>query len=114
MTSCPSRTRSAAATDESTPPDIATTIFTSSPDQRSQLLDGGGELRQECIDLGVGVAGAEAEADLILRPMRGQSHRAKDVGRLERSRRARRPCRHGEPFEVQGNEQRLGLDTVEA
>ena len=104
ITSWPCRARSAAATDESTPPDMATTMrisqccnaaalscqncecwkfrltsaaatvsiaaLPSRPRERAQLFDDCRQLREQVVHLGVGVAGAEAEANGVLRPVR--------------------------------------------
>src|SRR5262249_41319906 len=118
ITSWPALANRPAATDESTPPDMATTMrmvvaTLSPPHQRPQFRDDGGQLLQQRIDLRLVVIHAEAESNRILRSVRRQSHRAQDVRRLERARGAGGACRHGEPFEVERNEQRLGFDAVE-
>ena len=56
----------------------------------------------------------ETEADRVLRAVRRQPHRAQDVRWLERARRARRPCRYGDAFEVQRYQQRFGFHAIEA
>ena len=56
------------------------------------------------------VAGAEAEADGVVRPARRQVHRLEHVRRLERSRRAGRSRGDRHALEIERDEQRLGLD----
>ena len=50
----------------------------------------------------------------VLRAMRREAHRPQHVRRLERARRAGRAGRHRDAFEVERDQQRLGLDAVEA
>ena len=76
-------------------------------DQRRQRLD-------DAPHLVVRVAEAETEADGALRAPRRQPHRPQHVRRLERARRAGRAGRHGDPLEVERDQQRLGLDAVKA
>ena len=100
MTSCPSRASSAAATDESTPPDMATTIRIGSQAARTsraareapELLDDPRQLRDDEIDLGVGVAGAEAEADRVLRA-RAREAPSRGARATARACRTNRPSR---------------------
>src|SRR4051812_45980019 len=118
MTSCPCKVSSAAATDESTPPDIATTIRTSGPHPRAckaaQLLDDGRELRYDEIDLCVCIAGAEAQPDGVLCAGGGKPHRAEYVRGLQGPGRARRTSGYRNPLEVQCNQQGLRLHRFEA
>src|SRR6188474_3718449 len=120
ITSWPASARSAAATDESTPPDMATTTlivcrsfqrrdrqdakgyfrsvcFASSRlcvetstrahgGEASQLRHDSRQDRNDVIDLCLGVAGAQAEADGVLRAMARQVHRFQHVGWFERTR----------------------------
>ena len=127
-TSWPASASRAAATDESTPPDMATTIRiarlavttrpTSArhghPGQRPQLVHQRRQHPKHAVDFGLGVGRSEAEAKRALRAAGRQPHRLEHVRGLERSRRARRPGRHGDAFEVERDEQRLGLDPLEA
>src|SRR5690348_3718600 len=117
ITSCPSRASRAAATEESTPPDIATTMrisLLSTPDERSKFLDRRRKLRDQLIDFSLRVSGAEAEADRVLRAVRRQAHRAEHVRRLQCAGRAGGARRDGEALEIERDEQRLRLDAVEA
>ena len=84
------------------------------PRQASQLLDDARQHGDDAIDLGLGVRGPEAEANRVLRAMRGKPHRLQHVRRLERARRARRAGRDRDAFEVERDQQRLGLDAIEA
>ena len=68
------------------------------------------QLLEQVVDLRVGVAGAEAEADRVLRAVRGQAHRAQDVRGLERARRAGGAGRHRDAFEIERDQQRLRFD----
>src|SRR6187401_2384624 len=115
MTSCPARTSKPAATDESTPPDIATTTRMASgahlrARETSQLVDDRRKFRHDEFDVRVGVTGSETQADGILCPRRGQTHRPKYVRWFERARRAGRPRRNGDSFEIERNQQALGLN----
>src|SRR4051812_31345479 len=119
MTSCPSRASSAAATDESTPPLIATTMRmtvtpSSAADQRAKLVDRGRQFGEERVHLLVSVACPETESNGVLRTMRRESHRAQHVRRLQGPGGAGRSRRYGESLEIQSDQQRLGFDAVEA
>src|SRR6476646_841680 len=141
MTSWPCSASRAAATDESTPPDIATTmrmfwmpvypmnhlcgslfsarLWCSRRDSRfsrqpSQFLDEPRQHLDHPLDFLAGREHAEAEAKRVLRAVRREPHRAQHVGRLERSGRACRSGRHGDPFEIERDEQALSFDAVEA
>src|SRR5438552_13394334 len=129
MTSWPCSASSAAATDESTPPDMATTIRTllltpasvlarcrylGLPGQSSKLFHQARQNLNHPIDLGIRREHAEAEAQRVLRAVRRKAHRAQDVGRLERARGACRSGRHGDAFEVERDEQALRLHAIEA
>src|SRR4249919_1169889 len=98
MTSWPCSASRAAATDESTPPDIATTMriiqkprdnvvaFLSrrrSPGQRSQLLDNRRQQRGDPVDLFFGREHSQAESQGVLRPVRRKAHGAEDMRRLQ-------------------------------
>src|SRR5690606_33572020 len=105
ITSWPARASRAAATGESTRPDMATTmgmtagLETSSfrtctgpsscgpsgsaggAHQGAQLRHNAREPFEEQIDVRLGVAGAEADADRILGPVRGEPHGPQHVRR---------------------------------
>ena len=155
MTSWPCSASSAAATDESTPPDIATTIRMSaySPGPRrheNTKIHEENAMFSSCVSscLRVFVVTVmrspaccvrprsfstrrgststtrstsscvenmpEAEAQRVLRAVRRQAHRLQHVRRLERARRAGRSGRHGDAFEIERDQQALGLDALEA
>src|SRR6185369_3318192 len=68
MTSCPARTSSPAATDESTPPDMATTTRMTSgahlrASETSQFVDDGRQLRHNEVDFRLGIARAKTETN---------------------------------------------------
>src|SRR5262245_46768757 len=128
MTSCPWSASNAAATEESTPPDIATTIRigndrlsrTRLPTrgarllrEPAQLLDQSRQHRDDAIDVGVGREHSEAEAQRVLRAMSREPHRPQDVRRLERARRTRGTGRHRDALEVERDQQAFGLHPVE-
>ena len=121
MTSCPSRASSAAATDESTPPDMATTIrmaIRPAPSRagagcaacrrRRQLRRRRSPPRPRCCP-----APRLKRIEFCVR-VRRQAHRAQHVRRLERARRAGRAGRDRDALEIERNQQRLGLDRLEA
>ncbi len=120
MTSWPASTSRLAATDESTPPDIATTTRMVSGGPRRCGRDGeawsrgAGRMPTTKSISCLGRPGTEAEAQRIARAGRGQSHRPQHVRRLERSGRAGRSGGHGDAFEIERDQQRLGLDAIEA
>src|SRR5581483_4020539 len=124
ITSWPWSASMAAATDESTPPDMATTILIVllydfrprgfAGRHLPEPFDDGGEDRDDVIDLLLCIGRAQAEADGVLRPVQRESHRLEHVRRLQRAGRAGGPGRYGDTFEVQGDQQRLRLDPVEA
>src|SRR5688572_17431045 len=117
MTSWPCAARSAAATEESTPPDIATTTRMSpcsNSCDRPQFLDDRRHLREEIINIRVGVPGAQTDPDRVLGAVRGEAHCAQDVRRLEGTGRARGTRGHRDPFEIERNQERLRLDSFEA
>src|SRR5471032_3311828 len=99
MTSWPSSASSAAATDESTPPDIATTILATShrlPREPSQFFDERGQHADDAIDFLDRREQSEAEAQRALDAIRGKPHRAQHVRRLERARGTGRSGRDGD------------------
>src|SRR4029434_3770591 len=86
MTSWPCSASRAAATDESTPPDIATTILidrvirsllfpAAYRGQASQFLDKRRQRFDHAIDVGLGIRGAEAESDRSQRARVREAHR---------------------------------------
>src|SRR6187431_1316941 len=93
MTSWPCSASSAAATDESTPPDIATTIRTVSAGcrglrpagQPAKLLHEPRQHREHPVDLLAGRKQPEAEPQRVLRPVGRKTHGAQHVRRLERA-----------------------------
>src|SRR5262245_3863634 len=103
MTSCPWSASNAAATEESTPPDIATTIRMDdyrllttdyrlpTTDSRflrqaPQFLHQRRQHPDDAIDVGVGREHPEAEAQRVLGAVRRKPHRAQHMRRLERPR----------------------------
>src|SRR6478735_4842084 len=92
ITSCPCSASRAAATDESTPPDIATTIFipksrkqlaprsclclcsNGCPGEAAELFHDTRQHTDHVIDIGLGVGAAETEANRVLCPMHGEAH----------------------------------------
>src|SRR5215470_12166353 len=117
MTSWPCSASSAAATDESTPPDIATTIRTYLltptthlaccpeclwfPRQPTKFLDQPWQDLDDAVDFFLGRVHSQAEAQRVLRAVGRKAHRAQDVRRFKRSRRTRRACRHGHAFQIE-------------
>src|SRR5918993_2509735 len=115
----PASARSAAATDESTPPDIATTtligfrpmalgfgpLTRAHCRETSQLRHNSRQNGDDVIDLFLRITRAEAEANRVLRAMARQVHGLQHVRRLERARRARRSGRYRDAFEVERNQQ---------
>ena len=79
-----------------------------------QLLHQRRQHSDDAIDIVLGVALAEAEADRAERARVWQAHRLQHVRRFERARRARRARRHRDALEIEADEQRLRLDPFEA
>ena len=73
-----------------------------------------GKHGDHAIDLVLGREQPQAEAQRVLRPMRGEAHRPQHVRRLERAGRAGRPGRDGDALEIERDQQALGLDAIEA
>src|SRR6476646_6955914 len=93
VTSWPASTARAAATAESTPPDIAATTFTTAPSARPggpRALDHGADRRDEGVDVGRGGGVAEGEAERVACLGVVAAHREQDVGRLRHPGGARR------------------------
>src|SRR5262245_27448889 len=107
MTSWPCSARRLAATDESTPPDIATTTRMSAhrgrdaASQPAQLGDERWKNAEDEVNFGRRGRGPETEAQGIARPRRRESHRAQDVRGLEGAGGACRSGRDGDAFEVE-------------
>src|SRR5467141_1242220 len=116
MTSWPCSASRAAATDESTPPDIATTILATSADallcEPADLCDQPWQHLNHAIDFALGRIQPQTEAQGVLRPVRREAHRAQHVRGLERARRAGRSGRHRDAFEVECDQQALGFDVI--
>src|SRR5688572_12094981 len=115
MTSWPCCARSAAATDESTPPDIATTtrmVLGLPPGARHHPRFGHyrREAGEQVVHVGVAVCGSQADPDRVLGPVRRKTHGAQDVRGLERAGRAGGAGRDGNPLEIERDQERLGLD----
>src|SRR4051812_27440467 len=110
VTSWPASTARAAATAESTPPDMAAITFIgTSPGRQPGPLDTGPDGVDERVDVGVGGVVAEREpqrrAGLRLRA----AHREQDVGRLRHAGRAGGAGRALDPARVEEHEQRVAL-----
>src|SRR5918993_5959382 len=86
-TSCPWSTSSAAATEESTPPDIATAIRIASGrpavGEGAEARDDRRQDVEQRGDLGGGGVTAEAQAQRVLRVVQRQPHRLQHMGGLE-------------------------------
>src|SRR5688572_20808005 len=111
-TSYPCSTRRAAATELSTPPDMATSTFSrTAEDSRelAHLLDDRGEDLGGPLDVGPGGAVPEAEADGAERELPRHPHGGEHVRRLDRPRGAGRASRDGDPGQVEVHEQRLAV-----
>src|SRR5262249_22698679 len=112
MTSWPSSARRAAATEESTPPDIATTTRTvtlptvphrlgvgrllARERQVTKLLNQTRQDVKHAVDLGVRREEPQAEPKRVLRTVGGKAHGPQHVRRLEGARRAGRARRDGD------------------
>src|SRR5574337_884475 len=86
MTSYPSATSRAAATELSTPPDMATSTFSRTaqhPGELADLLDHGGKDRGHPFDIGGGGGVAQAEADGADGELPGHPHGHEHVGGLD-------------------------------
>jgi hypothetical protein len=105
------------ATDESTPPLMATTMRMSEvtflTSERS-FDDDGRQLREQCVDLLLVLPAPRLKRIEFCVRCDGRPMAPQYVRGLERARRAGRPGRHREPFEVQRDQQRLRFDAVEA
>src|SRR5438094_731195 len=110
-TSWPCSSKSAAAIDESTPPDIATRTLTRS--RAPQLRDGLRDRLERELDVGLGARPAERQPKRAQRPPAVDAHRLEHVRRLDGAAGARRARRRRYAHVVEQHEQRLGLDAVE-
>src|SRR4051794_34699217 len=115
-TSCPCSTRSAAATEESTPPLIATITFTTSHRSRlaAQSTHRCHEHVDRAIDVLLGRRVPEAHPQRADRVALVDSHRGEYVRRLHRPARAGRSRRRADARLVEEIQQRLALDIGEA
>src|SRR4029079_18186738 len=94
VTSCPASAARAAATAESTPPDMAAMTRTSAHHRvagRARPVDARADRGDQGVDVGVGARVAEGEAQRAERVLLGQSHRHQHVRRLGDAGRAGRP-----------------------
>src|SRR5579875_116244 len=114
-TSWPSSSRRAAATEESTPPDMATSTRTGSVSQApgAQLRDGTGNGLEGVVDLLGPTGGAEAEAQCAACLARREADGREHVALLVRPARARRADRGGDAPGVEGEEELLALDPLD-
>ena len=111
------RRSSAAATDESTPPLMATSTFTASPRpprSRSRSVATAAATVDRVVDVGVGGGAAEREPQRRRRPAPVDAHRGEHVRRLHRAAGARRRRRRAHPGLVEQEQQRLALDALDA
>src|SRR5262249_12362920 len=93
MTSWPASCSRAAATEESTPPDMATTMREGTgvlragsgrqPRQRAELFHHCRKQSDHAVHLLRGIAGSKAEANRVVCSSRRQVHRLEHVRRLE-------------------------------
>src|SRR5688572_13272353 len=125
VTSCPSARRRAAATDESTPPLMATSTRISAPSSRSarsrhpasgapgQPVHTGRDHGDGLVDLGLGGGPPEGEPHRRTGEFDGQAHGGQDMGRLQGPRGAGRARRGAHTVTVEEEQQRLGLHTGE-
>src|SRR3954470_24790391 len=116
VTSWPASAARAAATAESTPPDMAATIFipaslrAGSPralDRRADRLD-------ERVDVVGGGGAAESEPERVPRTLHVAAHRQQHVGRLRHAGRARRAGGALDAAGVQQHQQGVALAAGEA
>src|SRR5687767_15519578 len=114
VTSWPEATSRAAATDESTPPLMATsTLMGSAPlrdSARQQAARPGGDDGDGLVDLGFGGGPSHGEPDRGAGLVDGQAHGGQDVRRFEGPRGARRTGRGADAVTVQQQEEGLGLE----
>src|ERR1041384_2422360 len=116
-TSWPSSTRRAAATELSTPPDIATrTRLRTSQHHRqlADLLDHPGEHLDGALDVLGGRVVAEAQPDRAERERARHPRRGGHGGGSARAGGARGPARRGDPRQVEMHEERLAVGAGDA
>src|SRR5690606_12585474 len=120
MTRCPCSTRSAAATEESTPPDMATMmvmgfaataaiVFLPGPGSRrgahaAQYRD---DAPRRLVDLRLRRRPAQGESHRRGPLRRAAAHRRQDVAELDRAARARRTAGRGHTLQIQRHQNRL-------
>src|SRR5688572_12494135 len=112
MTSCPSRTRRAAATELSTPPDIATRTRLRTAEHRGELadlLDHLGEDLRDPRDVGGGALVPEGETKSAQREIARDAHRRHHVRRLHRSGGTRAAARGTDPLKVEVHQESFAV-----
>src|SRR6476661_6103552 len=93
VTSWPASAARAAATAESTPPDMAArTFMRGSPARGPRPLDDRGDRLDQGIDVGLGGGVPEGEPQRVPRGLVAAPHGEQDVGGLGHARGARRAC----------------------
>src|SRR6478735_891233 len=88
VTSCPASTARAAATAESTPPDMAATTLMRSPPRGPRAADDRRDRLDDRVDVGGGGRVAEREAQRVACLCLVAAHREQHVGRLRHAGRA--------------------------
>ena len=115
VTSWPASTARAAATAESTPPDMAATTFIGLTGvRRPGALDDRADRLDEGVDVGLGGGVAEREAQRVPRGLLVAAHREQHVGGLRHAGRAGRPGRALDAAGVEQHQQRVALAAGEA
>src|SRR5688572_14978674 len=116
-TSYPCSTSRAAATELSTPPDIATSTFSRTAEhsrELAHLLDDCGEYVGGAIDVGLAGGVAEAEAQRAEGQLSGHAECREDVRGLDGASRARRAPRDRYARQIEVHEQGLAVGTRHA
>src|SRR5262249_17861838 len=116
VTSWPASLARAAATAESTPPDIAATILMPTSRQRGSPspLDRRADRLDQRVDVAGGGGAAEREAQGVSRPLLVASHREQDVRGLGYAGRAGRPGRALDAAGVEQHQEGIALTGREA
>src|SRR6476469_3559866 len=114
VTSWPASAARAAATAESTPPDIAARTFMRSPPRGPRALDDGPDGLDDGVDVGLGRRVAEREAQRVARRLVGAAHGQQDVRGLRDPGRAGRARGALDPAGVEQHQQRVALAVGEA
>src|SRR6478609_5407250 len=112
MTSYPCSTRRAAATELSTPPDIATRTRLRTPEHHRELADLLHDLREDLRhpgDVGGGALMAEGEAEGAQRDLARDAHGLHDMRWLDRAGGTGAPARGAHSREVEVHQQRLAV-----